>query len=324
MTSKSLNRAIWLVLAMSATAFAAGGPPTGGGGGGGGGGGPPDGGGGGGGGGGGKPSTEATNNLSVPAIMAGGMGAFSALSCGDATTVPAGTFTALEPPDPNEPVAYPESCATSKDGVQTCVAAGNYYVQRDVKWQAPCLKVAFADAIGAWGDNLGGDASLKVGSPIRVELVLWDGVNLATEAQLGYKVIKLEPAELDRVSDYGHLAADNAGVWSPTAMDLGAIVHDPSARLKIEKLSEEGGAPVSVIYDEPAGGEINATGKIVYGYGLRVTEAGFYRLTYSFTNVNILDCEEDAAVCEGPTASLDIEVAAGGGGGGSKGGGEGE
>ncbi len=29
----------------------------------------------------------------------------------------------------------------------------------------------------------------------------------------GYKVIKLEPAELDRLSDYGHLAADVGGDW---------------------------------------------------------------------------------------------------------------
>jgi hypothetical protein len=80
MTSKNLKSAIWLILAVSATALAAGGPP----------GGKP--GGGGGGGGGGKPTTEATNDLSVPAIMAGGTGAFSALSCGDTT------FT-LVPPD---------------------------------------------------------------------------------------------------------------------------------------------------------------------------------------------------------------------------------
>ena len=61
-------------------------------------------------------------------------------------------------------------------------------------------------SLGAWGDNLaGGSASLKVGSPIRVELVLWTLAALAA-GQQGYFVIKLEPSELDRESDYGHLA----------------------------------------------------------------------------------------------------------------------
>jgi hypothetical protein len=46
-----------------------------------------------------------------------------------------------------------------------------------------------------------------------------------------------------------------------------------------------------------------------------VTEGGTYRLTYSFTNVNITGCEEAAAKCGGDTASLDIVVAGGGGGG---------
>jgi len=62
MTSKNLNRAIWLVLAMSATALAAG--P-------GGGGSPGTGGGGGGGGGGGKPPVETSNNLAYPILEIG-------------------------------------------------------------------------------------------------------------------------------------------------------------------------------------------------------------------------------------------------------------
>ena len=291
MTSKNLKSAIWLVLAVSATALAA------------------PGGGGGGGGGGGKPPTESTNNLSVPAIMAGGMGQFSAVACGD------GVFTALLPPV-GDPVYYPYSEAETNDGL-VFRDAGYFYVQRVQKWQAPCMKVATGmtvNAMGAWGDNLGGDARLKVGSPIRVELVLWDDANLADAAQLGYEVIKLELTELDRVSDYGHRAGGDVGAFYPVAQDLGAIVHDPLARLKVEKL-DANGAPVSTVYDQPAGGEINATGKIIYGYGLRVTEGGTYRLTYSFTNVNITRCEEAAAVCGGPTASLDIVVAGGGGGG---------
>ncbi len=119
MASKSLKSVMWLTLVAGAAAMAAsGGVP-----------GQP--GGGGGGGGGGKPTTEATNNLSVPAIMLGSAGAF-AINCST------GTFTTLLPPDKG-PVYYPESCAASQDGGQVCVAEGYYYVQRDAKWQAPCL-----------------------------------------------------------------------------------------------------------------------------------------------------------------------------------------
>jgi hypothetical protein len=232
-------------------------------------------------------------------------------------------FSALVPPPAAAAVYYPYSEAMTNDGLVTR-DAGWFYVQRVSKWQAPCMKVATGTTVyvkGAWGDNLAGSASLKVGSPIRVELVLWDDANVATESQLGYEVIKLELTELDRLSDYGHRAGGVEGSLYPVAKDLGAIVHDPTARLKIQKL-DANGEPVSTVYDQPAGGEINATGKIIYGYGLRVTEAGTYRLTYSFTNVFMNSCEEPAAVCTGSTASLDIEVAGGGGGGRPPGAGE--
>ena len=52
----------------------------------------------------------------------------------------------------------------------------------------------------------------------------------------GYKVIKLEPAELDRLSDYGHLAVDNGGVLEAKPTDIGAIVHDPGATLNIQRM----------------------------------------------------------------------------------------
>ena len=58
-------------------------------------------------------------------------------------------------------------------------------MQRD-KWQAPCFVPPAGIAIRtAWGDNLTGDAKLKVGSPIRVELVLSDvsGAALDTATQ---------------------------------------------------------------------------------------------------------------------------------------------
>jgi len=267
----------------------------------------PPGAGSGGSGGGNKPPTEAGFSLSVPAIMAGGPGTF-ALNCPGANV-----WSTLTAPS-KAPVYYNAACAETQDG-QVCVDAGNYFVQRDAAWQAPCTTtVSAVTATGAWGDNLAGDAKLKVGSPIRVELVLWDASGLSG-GQQGYKVIKLEPAELDRVSDYGHLAAGSQGAFSATPTDLGAIVHDPAATLKIERV---GGA---VVFEGVAGGEINATGKIVYGYNLRVSEAGTYRITYTLPNVSLTGC--DAGSCTGNTASLDIVVGTGGGGGGGKGGGQG-
>jgi hypothetical protein len=286
MTSKNLKSAIWLVLAVSATALAAPG-------------------GGGGGGGGNKPPTEAGFNLSVPAIITGS--SKFVLNC------PADAWSTLTVPS-KAPVWYDAACATSQDGAQVCVDEGYYFVQRDAVWQAPCRTLAsITNAIGAWGDNLGGDAKLKVGSPIRVELVVKDGSGEST-GQLGYKVIKLEPAELDRVSDYGHLADDN-GSAVPT--DVGSIVHDPGATLKIVNSSNG-----SVAFEGVAGGEINATGKIVYGYNLRVTAAGTYRITYTLPNVAFGGCEAGdpaTAICAGHEASVDIVVGSGGGGGGGKG-----
>ena len=266
--------------------------------------------GGGGSGGGNKPPTEAGFSLSVPAIMAGKLGSF-ALNCPaewSTLTVPIG-----------EPRWYDEACAQTRDGL-VCVDAGYYYVQRDATWQAPCKLVTGSPVVatGAWGDNLAGDAKLKVGSPIRVELVLWAPAD-ALSGQQGYKVIKLEPAELDRVSAYGHLAVDTGGgVLGPNPTDLGAIVHDPAATLRIERLSDG-----SVVFQGAAGGEINATGKIVYGYNLRVSAAGTYRITYTLPNVSLAGCVELEASCTGTTASLDIVVGTGGGGGGGKGGGQG-
>jgi hypothetical protein len=180
------------------------------------------------------------------------------------------------------------------------------------------------DVLGKWGDNLaGGSASLKVGSPIRVELVLWDSAGVAVGRD-GYFVIKLEPAELDRTSDYGHLATGPAtdgsatipyvvGDGLPDGSTFGAVVFDPSAKLRIEQLVN--GVPVSpAVYNGTASGEINATGKIVYGYNLRVTSAGTYRITYTFNNVNLAgDC--NAGDCSGNVAYLDIVVVGGGGGG---------
>ena len=276
MTSKTLKSAIWLTLAVGATALAAGGPPPGKGGGGGGG------------------EETLTNNLSVPTIMING--GFTGVTCGggpDGWSVlrePAGDPQTLFPIDP---LAY-------------------YYVQGKNVWQAQCMDgVASHDVTGAWGDNLTGTARLRAGSPIRVELVLSD----ATGAQaMGYTVVKLEPSKLDRESAYGTLAVGTAAPFSATAELMTAGVFDGDASMTIT-------GPDFAVSEDPAGAEINATGKAVYGYNLRVQNAGEYVITFKMPNVNFLSC--DAGTCSGDTATLTINVAGGGGGGGGgKGGGK--
>jgi len=277
----------------------------------------------------GPPVSEVGNNLSVPAIMAGGTGAFENLNCSTAG------FTELAGPN-KDPVWYPSDCAPTQDG-EVCVDEGFYYLQANAVWQAPCFASTSipVSARGAWGDNMTGDAKLKVGSPIRVEIVLWEAGGLA-DGELGFYVTKLQPEELDRESDYGHLASGEPGTFLPITYEVGkeyladadpvsgefvgvfgAIVHDPDATLTIEKIVD--GNPVSpAVFDGEAGGEINATGKIVYGYNLRVSEAGTYRITYTLPNISLTGC--DAGDCTTDATKAVLEIAVIGGGGGKKGG----
>lgn len=269
----------------------------------------------------------ATNNLSVPLWVTSDGSVIS--TPGGATCSANSTPTDLVPPTgtpisgyPIDPLAY-------------------YYVQGIHKWQAPCATWDKVDGDGvpvpvpvtaAWGDNLSGDAKLKVGSPIRVELVLTED---SDATQPGFTVVKLEPAALDRESSYGILATDDglgsfsateshrpgkpaqglvtdigAESFSATPTDFVPLVYDSQASLTI--VGNDG-----VVFNGPATAEINATGKVVYGYNLRVPSAGTYEITYTLPNVNITD--SDAGICGGHECSLLITVTAGGGNGGGGG-----
>ena len=267
MTSKTLKSAIWLTMMASAVAIAAGGPPPGKGR---------------------KPPSEATNNLSVPAIMVAGV-AGGYTNCGGSSwsdlIAPTGTPLSGYPIDP----------------------LASYFVQKVHKWQAQCITGQSGGAVSAyaaWGDNLGGDAKLRAGSPIRVELVLTDASGALGQ---GYTVVKLEPNKLDRESAYGTLATDGAA----TAVDMTPVVHDGGTGLLITGPDgfEEGADPLKP--------EINATGKIVYGYQLTAPVPGQYVITFTMPNLTIADCDVGTCV-DGTSASLEITV--GGGGGGKKGG----
>jgi hypothetical protein len=270
MTSKTLKSAIWLTMMASAVAIAAGGPPPGKGR---------------------KPPSEATNNLSVPAIMVAG-------TAGTYTNCGGTEWSTLIPPEGTPISGYPIDPLAS------------YFVQKVHTWQAQCMTGAGNGAVSvyaAWGDNLGGDAKLRAGSPIRVELVLTEYNGALGQ---GYTVVKLEPNKLDRESAYGTLAPATADMMTP-------VVHDGGASLLITGPDgfSEGADPLKP--------EINATGKIVYGYQLIAPMPGQYDITFTMPNVTIADCD----VCDffdAATASLTITVGGGGGGGKPPGAGGGE
>jgi hypothetical protein len=238
----------------------------------------------------GPPNGEtATNNLSVPTIMIGG--SFTNVTCPLAGAVlPTGTPMTDYEVDPD---AY-------------------YFIQGVHKWQAECSTADYATATAEWGDNLAGDAQLKVGSPIRVELGLFDDTGAMME---GFEVIKLEPSELDRVSVYGTLASsdDGGATWYANAEQLPMRVFDADVRFSVKNV--ETGVYV-VPEDSNPTAEINATGKVVYGYNLRVTAAGDYEIEFVIPNVDISAVDAGTLVSDpdGPdTVSLTIKVIPGGG-----------
>ncbi len=240
--------------------------------------------------GGGGHTETATNNLSVPTIMI--KGNFTGVNLGENS------------------LAYPTGTPLTGYEVD-----GYYFVQGVHKWQAEAISADFATGTAEWGDNLGGDAKLKVGQPIRVELGLFDDTNLQMR---GFNVIKLEPSKLDRESAYGTLAtydSDNLKYYA-TEEYLPVRLYDSQVTFSVKNITtgvyvvKEGTNPTA---------EINATGKVVYGYNLRVSQAGQYEIKFVIPNVDItgVDVGEYSHSYDGPdTVWLNINVTAGGGGGG--------
>lgn len=194
---------------------------------------------------------------------------------------------------------------------------GYYYVQKVHTWQAQCFSDVEADVFGAWGDNLSGDAKLKVGSPIRVELVLNNMSQYPDLTTLeGYTVIKLEPSKLDRESAYGHEAlSSTAGSDNPTDFGQASwLVHDAGIKFSVLNLDTD-------TYAVPPGtsptAEINATGKVVYGYNLRVGVAGNYRIQFTSSPLVQFTGVDAGGVIDPNNVYIDITVVQGGGGGGN-------
>jgi hypothetical protein len=231
-----------------------------------------------------------TNNLSVPTIMIGG--GFTGVTCPGGLVYPSGT--PLSGYEVN-PAAY-------------------YFVQGVHAWQAECTTASAATATAEWGDNLAGDAKLQVGKPIRVELGLFDDTALQMQ---GFSVVKLEPSKLDRESAYGTLATDDGlGGWYATAQNLPVRVFDSAVTFSVMNVA-------TGEYAVPSGSnptaEINATGKVVYGYNLRVGAVGAYEITFVIPSVDITGVDVGTYTTDplGPdTVTLIINVISGGGGGG--------
>lgn len=251
--------------------------------------------------GGGKPGGEtAAQNLSVPTIMVGG--AVGGLLCGTPET-PSLLVPAAAPPDPLTGYEVP----------------GYYWVQKVHTWQAQCFNDVEAVVFGAWGDNLEGDAKLKVGSPIRVEIVLQNLTDYPLLPSLqGYTVTKLEPSKLDRESAYGHSAGSPDVLPFPTDFPVGFtpaqwLVHDAGITFSVLNLD-------TGTYAVPPGtsptAEINATGKVVYGYNLRVGVAGPYRITFTSSPLVEFQGVDAGGQLDANNVYIDINVVTGGGGGG--------
>lgn len=252
-----------------------------------------------GGGGGGAPGEDpaARFNLSVPAIFVGDDP--YGLTCS----------TDAGPVAPTMPTGTP---------LTGYFVPGYYYVQGIHQWQAECFEGATsAAAVSAnWGDNLGGDAKLKVGKPIRVEI----GLDAGGKNMTGWSVVKLEDT-LDRLSAYGTAAVANPdGTWASLPNDAFAEtrIWTEGTWLRVYPA----GNPDQAVVDEPASAEINATGRVVYGYNLRVADIGLYTLEYTFPNVTVASTNHGGYITEVEGATMvtkDIQVIPGGGGGGNGG-----
>lgn len=254
---------------------------------------------GGGGGGGPKPpGEEGSKNLSVPALFVGAANPYS-LTCDGGASSPDG-----QTPSTGYSV-YPSSY---------------FFVQGENTWQASCLENQINPTVlASWGDNLTGSAKKSVGSPIRVEVGLTTATPAGAATWTGWDVLKLENT-LDRLSAYGTLAEDLDldGVYTslPTDPYPETRVWASGATLKIFPSDADGNQTGDAVYDGVASAEINSTGRVVYGYNLRVSTAGYYAIAYTFPGVEISSA--DPGTVAGETVTLVINVTTGTGKGGGR------
>jgi hypothetical protein len=133
-----------------------------------------------------------------------------------------------------------------------------------------------------WGDNLSGDASLAVGHPIRVEIGL---LAQNPPAMSGLDVIKLQSTLLDRDSAYGTEAISSDGGYGANWVTPYPEVRvwDSAAQVTVKD-------PLGAVVPLTTAGELNATGRTVYGFQLTPSLAGLYTVTFTpSSNVTLVD-----------------------------------
>lgn len=140
-----------------------------------------------------------------------------------------------------------------------------------------------------WADNLVRQTWTDR-SKVRVEVVLFTGVDPAQHQLTGYSMYSLGGTKLDEVF------VTNTTTYQAST----ATVYSNVARLKVEKLDDEGGQPILVVYDSPCydkyfvdgptdaySAEVNMGGKCIYGFNWDLRDValpvryGWYRLTFS-------------------------------------------
>lgn len=306
--------------------------------------GPPTGGGGRGGGGGGGGDEGFGNNLSVPVVLANGLGlgGLTVTSVADfantgfrPTTLDVAALAELSAkPDPKLPFWWSGNAP----------APDNYFWQKTANvWQAqweartaPTVTPVVVD----WGDNLG-SVTFSTNSTIRVEHVLT--LTDAAYQLLGYPMdIVVNPSSPNEEQG---IAAD--GNQTQTVA-MSPTVFTSKARLKLQKLSGEGGTVTFTYLDKavdesfgvdgPGGysAEINVGGKVLFGYvwmvknvtGLPagVTLDGWWRITFSLdagsgvSFASLASGDEAVATLDGVTSThADIYIGTNRGGGGTGG-----
>lgn len=209
------------------------------------------------------------------------------------------------------------SPAVAPSGVN-CTLTGyeSWWCQKTAAtWQAQCgIKPAGLSVTATWGANLLGDAALKAGRPIRVEMVLTEsGGSTGT----GYVVQNLTPDLEDRFSTY---ATD--GTTQSTAF----TVWDSGATLKIERCSNLACDQVTgnVLDETVMSAEINSMGNVVYGYNwgtagrTNAPSVGIYKLTFTANNTFISSAPGAQECDPGNCTFVIINVQPSSGGGGRK------
>jgi len=222
----------------------------------------------------GESTAELGNNLSIPVVFADGVGITGQPVASDPGVRPLVTDTITVG---SLPFFWAGNVPTY----------GNYYEQQTFNtWRPEIVDGTGQPAYSAqidWGDNLVSQ-TWSASRPIRVEQALFaPGLSM-----VGYNMTLL----------YGTGATEMQGTDGTTA-SFTPMIFTAGPTLLIEKLSGQGGSVVDTVVNEVAGSEVNVSGKIIYGYNLKldtwtpapgVTKDGWYRLTFRLAtgaNVNI-------------------------------------